>query len=64
MVTTYHHDGIHVVDQSGQPYGSNRRCCNMCGAMLVNGMHLLDNLSEWWSLPESERCARSKEGAK
>jgi hypothetical protein len=22
---------LHIVDQSGQPYGSVRRCCNKCG---------------------------------
>jgi len=22
---------LHIVDQSGQPYGSARRCCNECG---------------------------------
>ncbi len=26
---------IHLMTQSGQPYGSERKCCEMCGAMLV-----------------------------
>ena len=25
---------VHLLDQSDQPYGSERRCCNRCGVML------------------------------
>ena len=25
---------VHLLDQSGQPYGSERRCCNRCGIMI------------------------------
>lgn len=27
---------LHFKTQSDQPYGSQRRCCNMCGMMLWN----------------------------
>jgi hypothetical protein len=26
---------LHLMTQRGQPYGSVRKCCEMCGAMLV-----------------------------
>ena len=25
---------VHILSQEGQPYGSERRCCNHCGAMI------------------------------
>ncbi len=68
MAITYYFEGVHVIDQSGQPCGSQMRCCNRCGAMLVNGMMLIDNIAEWSALPESERCTRAaactKDGVK
>ena len=47
---------IHVIDQSGQPYGSERRCCNRCGAMAVPGMWIVHSIAEWNELPEEQRC--------
>lgn len=29
---------LHLVTQDNQPYGSTRRCCEMCGAMCWPGM--------------------------
>lgn len=29
---------LHLVTQSGQPYGSVRRCCERCGQMCWRGM--------------------------
>lgn len=26
---------IHLMTQRGQPYGSERKCCEMCGSMLI-----------------------------
>lgn len=26
---------LHLMTQRGQPYGSSRKCCEMCGLMLV-----------------------------
>lgn len=49
---------VHVIDQTGQPYGSTRRCCNNCGVMTVPDMHYLTSMKDWWSLPEDRRCSR------
>lgn len=27
---------LHLMTQDGQPYGSQRRCCEMCGVMIWN----------------------------
>lgn len=27
---------LHLMTQRDQPYGSERRCCEMCGSMMVN----------------------------
>lgn len=48
----------HVVDQTGQPYGSERRCCNQCGMMAVSDMTIVESMAEWWSLPAARRCDR------
>jgi hypothetical protein len=47
---------VHVIDQSGQPYGSERRCCNRCGAMATPGMWTTPSLDAWNRLPEAQRC--------
>lgn len=47
---------VHVIDQTGQPYGSERRCCNRCGAMAVPGMQYVESTEEWWALPNDQRC--------
>jgi len=31
-------DLLHYVSQDGQPYGSTRRCCEVCGAMCWPGV--------------------------
>lgn len=38
---------LHVVDQEGQPYGSTRRCCNMCGTALFHDMRYVATCAEW-----------------
>jgi hypothetical protein len=47
---------MHVIDQTGQPYGSTRRCCNKCGIMAVPGMRYLTSTEEWQALPKDQRC--------
>jgi hypothetical protein len=54
------HPPTHVVDQAGQPYGSERRCCNQCGAMATPGMIIVESVAEWWDLPPERRCDRSR----
>lgn len=49
-------DKIHVIDQNNQPYGSVRRCCNMCGVINLDIVHYVELVSEWWELPEDKRC--------
>ena len=49
---------VHVIDQTDQPYGSTRRCCNTCGALAVPGMQYLTSLEKWQALPEDQRCPR------
>lgn len=29
---------LHLVTQDGQPYGSERRCCEICGSMVWRAM--------------------------
>lgn len=55
------HPPTHVVDQAGQPYGSERRCCNQCGAMVSHGMIIVESVAEWWDLPPERRCDRKKD---
>jgi hypothetical protein len=50
----------HVIDQAGQPYGSERRCCNRCGQMLVPGMIVVDSVAAWSDLPPERRCDRKE----
>lgn len=45
---------VHILTQEGQPYGSERRCCNHCGTMLwpVAGGYgplppFVDNWTDW-----------------
>lgn len=44
---------VHVIDQSGQPYGSVRRCCNRCGAMASPDMRFVESLDEWRDRPDN-----------
>lgn len=55
------HPPTHVVDQSDQPYGSERRCCNQCGTMAVPGMIIVESVFEWWDLPPERRCDRKED---
>jgi hypothetical protein len=48
---------VHVLDQTGQPYGSTRRCCNRCGIMVTSGVRYLSSIEEWRALPDNQRCA-------
>lgn len=52
---------VHVLDQSGQGYGSRQRCCNHCGVMIWPGMgHVpphVDSWDDWQKL--SNRCSVS-----
>ena len=48
---------MHVIDQSGQPYGSVRRCCNRCGRMADIGMRYVHSIEDWSQLPEAQRCS-------
>lgn len=50
----------HVIDQADQPYGSERRCCNRCGRMLVPGMIVVDSVAAWSGLPPEWRCDRKE----
>jgi hypothetical protein len=47
---------MHILSQDGQPYGSERRCCNNCGVMIwgeVIPAHV-DNWTDWRAHPN--RC--------
>ena len=51
---------LHIVDQSGQGYGSVRRCCSYCGRMCWPGMQgsaqrWTDNWAEFKASPD--RCS-------
>lgn len=50
---------LHLVTQSGQPYGSVRRCCEVCGRMCWRGME--GSAKRWTDDPEAydrapDRC--------
>lgn len=47
---------LHVIDQSGQPYGSVRMCCNMCGIMATPGIRFVERTEDWYAVPVSQRC--------
>ena len=46
---------VHVRSQEGQPYGSERRCCNHCGVMLwgASALPFVDNWAEWRASPNN-----------
>jgi len=48
---------FHVLDQSDQPYGSVRKCCNRCGIMIGTGMWAKSTVDEWSKLPRGNRCS-------
>lgn len=49
---------VHVCDQSGQPYGSSRSCCNRCGVMVTDDATFVDNMSDYDAAPNN--CSRVK----
>lgn len=49
---------VHVIDQSGQPYGSTRTCCNRCGLMHTPEMVYVGSIAAWKMLPDGMRCDR------
>ena len=49
---------VHVIDQSGQPYGSVRRCCNRCGVMQTPDMIFVDSIDEWDKRADNCRTPR------
>lgn len=56
---------LHVLSQDGQPYGSQRRCCNYCGQMLHRSMdgaghRWTDDWAAWEASGDS--CEVWKEG--
>lgn len=57
---------LHIVDQSGQPYGSVRRCCNECGRMCWPGMvgsatRWTDDWNEWSDAEDNCRARAIRE---
>ena len=48
---------VHVLSQEGQPYGSERRCCNYCGVMIwgADAPPHVDNWTDWRARPD--RCS-------
>lgn len=43
---------LHLMTQRGQPYGSERKCCEMCGLMLVYRDNAFWEKHVWTSEPE------------
>ena len=41
---------LHLVTQRGQPYGSVRRCCKLCGRMCWPGMAM--SAKRWTDQPD------------
>lgn len=49
---------VHILSQEGQPYGSERRCCNHCGAMIwgTSSPQFVDNWTDWRA--STNNCGR------
>lgn len=43
---------LHLMTQRGQPYGSQRKCCEYCGLMLVARPDSFWRLHTWTDEPE------------
>lgn len=43
---------LHLKTQRNQPYGSVRRCCEMCGLMLINRPDSFWEKNTWTDQPE------------
>jgi len=54
-------DVVHILSQDGQPYGSERRCCNHCGIMIWGASSPLhvDNWTDWRQQPNN--CGKPRE---
>jgi len=46
---------LHLMTQRGQPYGSERRCCEQCGLMLVNRPDSFWRSHAWTDQPDQYR---------
>lgn len=46
---------LHLMTQDGQPYGSERRCCERCGLMLVNRPDSFWRDHTWTDQPKQYR---------
>jgi hypothetical protein len=53
-------DVVHILSQEGQPYGSERRCCNYCGIMIwgSSAPRHVDNWTDWREQPNN--CGRAR----
>lgn len=53
---------MHVRSQEGQPYGSERRCCNHCGIMLWGEVSppYVDSWAAWRARPDRCELAASE----
>lgn len=49
---------VHVLDQSGQPYGSVRKCCNGCGFIITPELILVDTMEDWYK--RIDKCTRPR----
>ncbi len=53
-----HPEPLHLVTQRGQPYGSVRRCCEVCGRMCWPGMQ--GTAKRWTDDPDDYRKAAER----
>ena len=43
---------LHLITQDDQPYGSRRKCCEVCGAMLHKNLTYTDDRDAYKNLPK------------
>ena len=53
---------VHILSQEGQPYGSERRCCNHCGVMIW-GSSAPPHVDNWTDWREASNNCRAMERA-
>ena len=51
---------VHILSQEGQPYGSERRCCNYCGVMIW-GSSAPPHVDNWIDWREASNNCRALE---
>lgn len=51
---------VHILSQEGQPYGSERRCCNHCGIMIW-GSDAPPYVDTWTAWRETTNNCRTME---